>query len=104
MKQFDVVLNKTDLQEDLIPFFVCIQSDFIEPTRSRVVIPLRRPETIGPQAARLNPLFTIKGTRVMLMTQEITHLPITLLGQPIDTLANQRDDIIAAVDMLISGF
>ena len=104
MKQFDVVLNKTGLQEELIPFFLCVQSDFIAPTRSRVVIPLRRPEVIGPQAARLNPLFTIQGMRVMLMTQEITHLPDTLLGKPIGSLEAQRDDIIAAVDMLISGF
>lgn len=42
--------------------------------------------------------------RVMLMTQEITHLPDTLLGKPIGSLEAQRDDIIAAVDMLISGF
>jgi len=40
----------------------------------------------------------------MLSTQEMAGVPIDLLGRPVTSLIRNRDEIVQAVDFMITGF
>ena len=104
MAQFDVLENRTGFYEDVVPYFLDVQSDFLEFSRTRVVVPLRLGVEQRELFDRLTPVFDVAGQRVAMMTQEITHLPQRDLGDFIASLTLHRDEIMRAVDVLITGF
>jgi toxin CcdB len=104
MAQFDAYQNGSGFREDAVPFLLNIQSDLLESSKSRVIIPLRLPHTAGTLVRRLNPVFQVGGTKVALMTQEITSLPTSVFGPRVEAMIDRRDDIMAAIDLLISGY
>ena len=46
----------------------------------------------------------IEGESFMLIAQEIVTVRESVLGQPRGSVAGERDKIIAALDMLFTGF
>ena len=101
--QFDLIRNTTGYREQAVPYFVTVQSDLVYDIQTKVVIPLHRPSTYKP-APRLNPIFSVDGESLTMMTQEIVGLEPRDIGPAVGTLADHRDEIIAAIDFLISGF
>ncbi len=83
---------------------VDVQSDLLQAMATRVVVPLVPRETAPAPATRLNPVFTIQGAPYVLLTQSLAAVPITLLRQPVETLAGDADTITQALDMLFHGF
>ncbi|MEK6541466.1 MAG: CcdB family protein [Pseudomonadota bacterium] len=79
------------------------QPDFLSDLESRVVVPLM-PATGLPATTRLNPMFTINGEKHVMTTQLIFAIPTERLGKTVASLAREQLTIIAALDMLISGF
>ena len=65
------------------------------------LVPLSRVEL---PISRLNPVFDIEGLKLVLSTLEIAGISSSFLGGDIVmSLASRRDDIIAAVDFLVTG-
>ena len=104
MAQFDVLLNRTGFLQDIVPYFLDIQNDFAESVGTRVVVPLRATAHSGRLVSRLNPIFDVDDQTVAMMTLEITTMTNARLGPSVASLEQQRDQIIAAIDFLISGF
>jgi toxin CcdB len=97
MAKFDVFRLANGLVVDC-------QADLLDDLNTRLVVPLM-PETEAPRpAARLNPVFEVSGTRLVMMTQFAAAVPISQLGERIASLISSRDDIGNALDMLIGGF
>lgn len=80
-----------------------VQSELLDPLNTRVVIPVLPVENGLKPAKRLNPVFRIADQDRMLATQFLAAVPVTELGQAIDNLADKRDDVTAALDMLYQG-
>lgn len=61
---------------------VDVQSDLLNPTSTRVVVPLI-PATalIGAQPGRLTPSFVVEGQAVMLLPLQMAAVPLRELGQ-----------------------
>jgi toxin CcdB len=102
MAQFDVHANRSQRQ-GTVPFVVDVQSDLLHGLHSRVVIPLYRRDAVPRPLAVLNPVLVITETEVVLVTQEIAAVPPAALGPRVGSLADQRDAIVRAIDMLLSG-
>jgi toxin CcdB len=69
------------------------------------VIPLARADALETlPALRLNPTFKIEGMSVIALTQDLTPVPRHMLKFPVTSLSTQRDDILAAIDFLFTGF
>jgi toxin CcdB len=99
MVQFDVHRLRPDY--DLV---VNCQSDLLDHLPRRFVVPLLPEEDSGLRSVgRLTPVFEINGERLVLATVLAGSAPVKELGSPIASLADERDRIIAALDMLISG-
>jgi toxin CcdB len=104
MAQFDVYRNANAATRTRIPYLLDIQSDLLGVLATRVVVPLCKPETLkGRLAERLNPAFEIEGREVAMLTTELAGVPAKTLGERIASLSGQRDAIIAALDLVISG-
>lgn len=104
MHQFFAYENRNPQSRKLYPFLLNVQSDLIEETETRVVVPLY-PLAHGrsPAMSSLSPVLEIEGNAYVLMTPLIAGLDINRLGQPIADLSHERPAIMAALDLLISG-
>lgn len=105
MAQFDVHRN-IGKQRETIPFVVVVQSSLYDSYRRRVVIPLVRRSSLDRSAAfvdaPLNPVFTVKGIKVVLHSLEIVSIAVDQLGEKVATLAQEGDRIIGAMDELLT--
>ena len=102
MPQFDIHRN-TGHQRETIPFVVVVQSSLYDDYRRRVVVPLVRKELLGSIAdPSFNPTFTIEIIDVVLHPLEIVSIPIGQLGVWVGSLSEEGDQIIRAIDQLLS--
>ena len=99
MAQFDVHA-RADRSED---YLLNVQANLLDRLSTRLVVPLL-PEEAGPSPAmRLNPVFQVEGRRVMMATQFATAVHVRELGARVTSLLDQRETIVAALDLLITG-
>ena len=102
MAQFDVHRN-AGKQKEAIPFVVVVQSSQFDEYRRRVVVPLVRKSAIGKIShSSFNPTFKIRGTPVVLHPLEIVSVPVSQLGDFVESLNDESQQIIAALDELLS--
>ena len=100
--QCDVYRNGDDSSGE-IPYLLDVQADLLSDLKTRVVIPLIRIDAFGRRADRLHPRFDVNGETVAMATHLIAAIRRLELGTPIASLGDQRDVIIAAIDVLWSG-
>jgi toxin CcdB len=104
MHQFDVVANPFPRSRDRQPLLVALQSDLLARSLDTVVVAPLEPAAAGTFAERLNPRVTVDGEPFALIAQEIATVRKSTLGQPLGSIAADRDKIIAALDLLFTGF
>jgi toxin CcdB len=104
MAQFDVLRNPEPRSRRAIPYLLAVQSDLLHDLATCVVVPLVTEAAFGKAATRLNPVFAVERTRVVMSTAEIVGVPRRILGKPVASLAGERDAILAALDFLLLGF
>lgn len=101
MAQFDVYENINEKTKEQIPFLLDIQNDILKNLSSRVVIPL----VISKEAINfLNPQFIINEIDVILSTAELASISTENFGNKVCSLKYKREEIIGAVDFLVTGF
>lgn len=101
MAQFDVYENINEKTKKSIPFLLDIQNDILKNLSSRVVIPL----VVSKEAINfLNPKFVINEIDVILSTAELASIPCEYIGSKVCSLKDIREEIIGAVDFLVTGF
>ena len=79
------------------------QTDLLSHLETRVVVPLLPAKGL-PAATRLNPVFEIEASPVVMSTQLIFAIPVEHLGRRVASLAKEHLTILNALDMLISGY
>lgn len=104
IRQFDVVDNPDPLEAESRPYLLNLQSDLVHELTSTVVAPLvPRADMTG--ARRLNPIVTVDGREFWLATHELFAIDRRMLNKDaVANLANDRDAIIAALDLIFTGF
>jgi len=101
MAQFDIYKNN-NLESALdFPYLLDIQADILSGLETRVVVPLS--ENIK-AIKHLNPEFKIEKKTYTLLTQELAGVHKSALGQLCGSLQENRSEIIAALDFMVSGF
>lgn len=105
MSQFDVFRNPDPGSAARIPFVVTLQSDLLDAVDNHVVAPLRPKldSSIVP-VLRLNPCVLIKDEEYLVRIQDIATVPRRMLKERITNLTPQREEILAALDFLFTGF
>lgn len=85
-------------------YLLDLQADINRHFATRVVAPLIPVSDIPAFAASLNPVFEIEGERLVMATQGMAAVPVSILKQPVTSLAQYRTEIVAAIDLLFQGF
>jgi toxin CcdB len=103
MAQFDVFANPFPRGRERQPFLISLQSELLSRSLDTVVVAPLEPAT-GTFADRLNPRFDIENAPFVLIAQELVTIRKSALGRSRGSLAGERDRIIAALDVLFTGF
>ena len=79
------------------------QSDLLDDLRTRVAVPLLTVDQGPPPARRLNPPLDVGGVRYHLYPQLIATFDASEFATKVASMSSHRDEIVAAVDILLSG-
>ncbi|MGD0958552.1 MAG: CcdB family protein [Methylomonas sp.] len=102
MAQFTLYRNTNRQTQDRYPFLLDVQNDFLEALKTRLVIPVVKLADHKP-ILRLNPVFSWEQVRYMLIVQEMAAIPSNNMGEKVTDLEALRAEILAAIDLLITG-
>lgn len=103
MGQFDVYRNPNRESAKRFPLLLDVQSGLLDRLLSRVVVPLIPLAEAPGCVATLNPVFELEGIRYLALTQELAGISARSFGTPIANLASRRQEILAALDFILSG-
>jgi toxin CcdB len=104
MSQFDVYENPQAETHQVVPYLLDVQADLLDSLATRVVVPLVRVAAPDKVIKHLNPQFLVGQTTVFMSTAELAGISVSSLGRKVASLKDRRDDIIAALDFLLTGF
>ncbi|MBI5329346.1 MAG: CcdB family protein [Betaproteobacteria bacterium] len=104
MAQFTAYQNVNPATKTAIPYLLNVQNDLIEDLGTRVVVPLYPAAAMqGKTLKTLTPMVEIEGKSYAMMTPQLAGVPRKSLGAAVADLSSQRHEIIAALDLLITG-
>ena len=101
MAQFDVYKNTNSKTSQEIPYLIDIQHDVSNELNTRLVIPIYSNIRA---LKKLNISCEIAGERLTILTNKMTSVPSYILDKKVTNLKSHRDEIIASIDFLITGF
>ncbi len=101
-----VLVARYDVFSDQLGhLLVDVRADELERFGNRVLVPLlpwrSAPRPLPPA---LNPVLDVDGAFLVLMTQLIAAVPRKEFQYPVTNVAQYRDEIIRALDVLLTGF
>jgi toxin CcdB len=99
MARFDVYRNPEGRG-----YLLDVQAGLLRHLNTRVVVPLLPLDHAPSPARRLNPIFRIGDDDVVMVTQFIASVPVSLLKFGTGSLAVRGAEIVDALDMLLVGF
>jgi toxin CcdB len=100
--QFEVFRNEQ--RQDAFPFVVVVQHPLLAQLKTRVVVPcMPRRKFGGPPIPRLNPVFTVERTEVVLVTHLLGAVPLSSLRVLVTDLSSHRAIILGALDAMMTG-
>jgi toxin CcdB len=104
MSQFDVYENPKAETNRVVPYLLDVQANLLDSLATRVVVPLVSVAAPDKVIKHLNPQFLVGQTSVFMSTAELAGISVSSLGKKVASLKDRRDDIIAALDFLLTGF
>lgn len=104
MPQFVVHRNRNPRTRADFPLLVDVQPDLLAELRTRVVVPLTRASKLTKKPIdRLTPIVEIGTEAYALMTPQLAGIQTSDLGAPVANIAEQRQTVVAALDLLFTG-
>jgi toxin CcdB len=85
-------------------YLLDVQADAMEHLNTRMVVPLLPAKRAPLPATTLNPVFRIGTVDYVMATQYMAAVPRRILKQSPFSLAHRREEILAAIDLLLQGF
>jgi toxin CcdB len=99
MARFDVYAER-----DGSGLLLDCQADLLSVLETRFVVPLMPLAGVRPPFPRLNPVFTVDGRDLVMVTQGAASIGTRSLGPVVGSLAEEQPAIMNALDMLMIGF
>lgn len=96
--------NNDNASNQTYPYFIDVQNTLLSDLNSRLVIPLTTHNALNNTTAKkLCPVIHLDDGDFVLLTHQMTSVPKSILKTEIASLNDFRYEILAAIDMLISG-
>jgi toxin CcdB len=84
-------------------YLLDVQADIMRHLNTRVVVPLMPLGNAPKPATSLNPLIVLNDIEHSMVTQFMAAIPTSELKHEIGNLADRRDQIVNAIDLLLQG-
>ena len=104
MAQFDVFENSNPETTSLFPYLLDVQADMLDNLPTRVVVPLMNRSALRAPIPVLNPILEIRHAEVIMLTPQLVGIQTGLLGAKVCSVKEKRDVIIAALDLMFTGY
>ena len=105
MPQFGVHRNRNAATRARYPLLLDVQSDLLAGIGTRVVVPLVAFASFGDGAlTTLTPALTVEGKRYAALTPQLAGIAASELGAVVADVSGERSAILAALDLLITGY
>ncbi len=105
MAQCDVHRNANPKTRGRTPFLLDVQADVMAALPTRLVCPIRRRENLPDDPIdRVHLPVTIGDLECVVFFTELTAVPSGVLGSVVTSLNHRRHHVVAAIDLLITGF
>jgi toxin CcdB len=102
--QFAVFENRNPASRRLYPFLVDLQSELLaDVLATRLVAPVARAPAIKRPIAELTPVVTFQGSDYVIDIPQMAAVFRKALGSPTGSLAAYRNDLVRAIDRLVTG-
>lgn len=102
--QFDVYRNENPASRERFPLLVDVQADLLTDLETRVAIPLAPEAAYASKVLRgLMPVVRIKGKTYVVVTSLMAGIPRRALGSKVANVSDYREELIAALDLLLTG-
>jgi toxin CcdB len=86
------------------PYLIDVQTTLLTDLETRVVIPVALKSKFGKGIIKnLNPIITINKKEYVIITQQISGIPSRQLGSSVCDCLSLRQEILSAIDFLITG-
>ncbi len=104
MSQFALYKNNDKSTSNAYPYFVDVQNELLDTLNTRLVIPLTPVELLEKKApSHLCPAIHIDEGDFIILTHQMASVPTKILREKVSELSTFRNEIIAAIDFLITG-
>lgn len=104
MAQFDVYPNPSRATKKHLPYLLDIQNPFLNDLSTRLVIPLGIKSVLRNEVMdRLTPEVSYEGEELLILTPQMSSVPVSILKKPLGSLSHFRDEIISALDFAVTG-
>lgn len=104
MPQFAVHRNRNPDTAADYPLLLDVQSGLVADLATRVVVPLCPAAAMKDKLLKtLTPVFEVEGEQYAMLTPQLAGIAKKQLGTQVADLAQRRDEIVAALDLLITG-
>lgn len=103
-QQYRIYRNTNPNSQQHIPYLLNVQADLLAGLKTVTVIPIYRADQLqGAIIKRLMIAVTLEQIDCVIVTPEVAAIPCKLLGECIGDLTPMRSDIVAALDLLLTG-
>jgi toxin CcdB len=104
MAQFSAYHNLNPISKSNYPYLLDIQTTLLNDLETRLVIPLTPKKKFEKGIIKnLNPIIKIENKEYIVLTQQMAAIPMKNIGSMVSECLSSRQEIIAAVDFLITG-
>jgi len=104
MAFLEVHANPNPQSRGQVPLLLDIQADMLSALLTRAVVPMYRREAVAGQVmTRLTPMVEFEGAEYVLMVPELAGISRRQLGPSLGILPKGRPEVIAALDLLVTG-
>lgn len=103
MARFDVYRNPVVAARGAYPLVIALQSDMLPVHADIVVAPLAPRRQLPGVAGRLAPIVQVDDEEYVVLVRSLTHLPARDLARRAAHLAQYRESLLGAVDLLFYG-
>lgn len=104
MAQYGVHRNPNPQTKALMPYLLDVQSDLLADIGTRVVVPLCPASAMkGKLVKTLMPVFQIDNKSYVMLTPQLAGIERKRIGPEVVNFSGNRNQIIAALDLLLTG-
>ena len=104
MNQFTVYENENETTRSTYPYVIDVQNNLVNSLNTRLVIPLAPYKSLKETNAEiLCPVFKIQDNNFVLVTPQLTSIPVKTLNTKVTSLNHYQKEIKIALDLIISG-